>query len=124
MGVIHHVRGLGDIEILTSFLLLLWSEWVYHDNSGIQPTQVTIREDFDGTGLERNRKELMERLDHILEELNQETEHFRKYRREVVGTHVFYAKIEYKALRETLLELEKEVTSTLPVRPPTWAFPS
>ena len=124
MGVLHHVRGLGDIEILTSYLLLLWSAWVYHDNSGIQPTHVTIREDFGGTGLERNRKELMERLDHILEELNQGTEHFRKYRPEVVGTHVFYAKIEYKALREVLLELEKEVTSTLLVRPPSWACPS
>ena len=124
VDIIHHVRGFRDIEILTSYFLLLWSEWVSHDNTCYQPMQVSIREDFGGTGLERNRKELMERLDHILEELSQETEHFRKYRPEDLGLHVVYAKIEYEALKETLLEVEKEVTSTLPVRPPSWAFPS
>ena len=124
MEIVHHVRGFRDIELITSYFLLLWSEWVCHDNSCFQPMQVSIREDFGGTGLERNRKELMERLDHILEELNQGTEHFRKYRPVAIGTHVFYALFEYEQLRETLLEVEKEVMSTLPVRPPSWAFPS
>ena len=117
VDVIQHVRGLGDIEILTSYLLLLWSEWVYFDDTSVYEMRVTLREDFGGTGLERNRKELSERLDHVLMELGRDTERFRKNRLEFAGSlgagaHVLFARDGYKSLRETLLEVEKKAVNT------------
>ena len=117
VDVIQHVRGLGDIEILTSYLLLLWSEWVYFDDTSVYEMRVTIREDFGGAGLERNRKELSERLDHVLMELGRDTERFKKNRLEFAGSlgagaHVLFARDGYKSLRETLLEVEKKAVNT------------
>lgn len=44
--IVHHIRGLGDIEILKSYFLLVWSEWDYPDEDGFAETQVSIKEDF------------------------------------------------------------------------------
>ena len=112
MNVIHHVRGFGDVEIPTSYFLLLWSEWVFRGDSSTLQTQIFFREDFGGTGLEHNRQELIERLDRILEELNREAERFRKHRPLLIGNHAYFARNEYKSLRETLLEVEKEAMNT------------
>ena len=118
MNVIHHVQGSGDVEILTSYFLLLWLEWAVRGDSSTLQTQISIKEDFGGTGLERSRKELIERLGRILEELNREVERFRKCRPLLIGNHAYFARNEYKSLRETLLGVEKQAMNT-----PTCASP-
>ena len=99
------------LEILTSYFLLLWSEWIFRDDSSTLQTQISIREDFVGIGLERNSKELVERLDRIPEELNREAERFRKYRPLLIGNPAYFARNEYRLLRDTLLEVENETTN-------------
>lgn len=67
-GVVRQVRALKDLELLKSYLLLVWSEWVYIDDpsGGLAEMQATIREDFGGIGMWRHRKDLIKRLDHVL----------------------------------------------------------
>ena len=62
-AVVHHVRGLGDIEILKSYFLLAWSELGFLDDSCFAGMQVSIREDFSGIGMGRHRKDLIEQLE-------------------------------------------------------------
>jgi hypothetical protein len=47
--VVRQIRGLGDIEILKSYLLLVWSEWDHvgdEQSGGLAEMQISIREDF------------------------------------------------------------------------------
>ena len=46
--VVLHIRGLEDVEILKSYLLLVWSEWEFLYRSGIDEMVISIREDFGG----------------------------------------------------------------------------
>lgn len=107
-------RGLGDTETLTSYLLLVWSEW---DGilSGFEEMQTSIREDFSGIGMWHHRKELLQRLDHILEQLEGGFENLQQYKPSLAETHIWVAKAQYEELREVLLEADREaLTSETP----------
>ena len=67
-AVVHHVRGLGNIEICKSYFLLAWSELGFLDDSCFAGMQVSIREDFSGIGMRRHRKDLIEQLEQRLED--------------------------------------------------------
>ena len=69
--VIRRVLALGDLRLLKSYLLLLWSEWFHIDSlsGGLDEIQISIREDFSGMGMGCHREGLIKRLDHILEQL-------------------------------------------------------
>ena len=66
--VVRHIRALGDIEILKSYFLLVWSEWdpIFGWSEGLAEMQASIREDFNGLEMGRHREDLIERLDHVL----------------------------------------------------------
>ena len=49
-NVIRHVRALGDIETLKSYLYLVWSEWGCIDPFSLPEMKISIREDFSGIG--------------------------------------------------------------------------
>jgi hypothetical protein len=49
--VARHIRELGDLEILKSYLLLVWSEWDCLYPSGADEIKLLIREDFCGIGM-------------------------------------------------------------------------
>lgn len=69
VNTVAYVRRLGDIDLLKSYFLFAWTEqWVplarnYHE------METSIREDFGGIGMEHHRRDLVERLDHIIGEL-------------------------------------------------------
>ena len=94
---LRYIRGLEDIKISKSFLLLAWSEnnWFFegHEDS----MRDSLREDFCGIGMWGHRKDLIEQLDHILEG--------RPWRRAY--------SFRYGRLRKGLLELETEAVKTL-----------
>ena len=69
--VLHYVRGLGDIEILKSYFLLILSELGSLEDSYFTEMQVSIREDFNGIGARCYRRDLMERLDQELEDIEE-----------------------------------------------------
>jgi hypothetical protein len=52
--VVRIVQGLGDIETLTAYLLLVWSEWQYQ--YAIDEMCALIRNDFSGIRMGYHRK--------------------------------------------------------------------
>ena len=122
--VVRHIRGLGDIEILKSYFLLVWSEWNALSFSECEEMLTSIREDFGQVEKRHHRAVLIERLDHILEELGRGLDHFEQDRTDALPSglsftpddrrrfaqdHVRDAANSYEKLRE---ELRKEGGAT------------
>ena len=60
LDVVKAVRKLKDTEILTSYLLLLWSEWnPLWDDSSVDEMCASIREDLGGIGVGHHRADLI-----------------------------------------------------------------
>ena len=74
-NTVRTVRALNDIGILTSYLILVWSEWTPLDPDGFAEMQMSVREDFRGVGTCFQRAELIQRLDLILRELDRRSGH-------------------------------------------------
>ena len=100
------VRGLKDIEILKSYLLLVWSEWnhLYLDGYGEMCT--LIGEDFCGIGMEHHRADLIHRLDHVLGQMDHGLEYLKQRCPELDEDYLGIRKNQYRKLRETLLEID------------------
>ena len=66
--VIRYIRGLGDLEILKSYFLLVWSEWEHLSTDRLDAMEISIQEDFCGPEMGQHREDLVQRLDDILGE--------------------------------------------------------
>jgi len=69
--VVAHVRGLGDVGLLKSLFLLLWTDQCTPSSDGTRAMEESIRTDFSGSGMEQHRRDLIERLDYVLGRLEQ-----------------------------------------------------
>ena len=68
-----YVRGLGDIQLLKSYFILIWTDrWTPYGVA--TETEGFLREDFGGIEMESHRRDLIDRLDHVLERLDQRLE--------------------------------------------------
>jgi hypothetical protein len=67
--VITHVRRLGDIDILKSYFVLVWGQCAFHHHNLLE-MESSIRENFGVIGMDHHRKDLIQRLDHVLLQLN------------------------------------------------------
>ena len=108
--VVHHVRGLGDIEILKSYFLLVWSELGSLEGSCFTEMQASIREDFNGIEAGPHRRDLMERLDQQLEDI-EEFSFAPDY-----GGGVGSGRVEveqYRELKKVLIEVDREAVRLL-----------
>ena len=104
--IVRRVRELGDAEILKSYFPLVWSERdCICDESGLVEMQISIREDFNGIGLEHQRKALVERLDYVLGQLNQGPGHPKQPEPRIGEDDVQRAKGQYERLKDTALEM-------------------
>ena len=112
--VVRGVRELGDIEILESYFLLVWSEWDCNYWSGsLEEMHASIREDFCGIGMWRHREVLIKRLDHILGELDKGLEHFLQQVPGFTEYTILTARKQYGEHKELLLEVDGESLATL-----------
>ena len=115
--LVQTIRGLRDIKTLTSYLLLIWSEW--NDIlSGFEEMCASIKEDFSGIGAGYHRKELLQRLNDVLEQLDRGLNHLRQRNPSLQGSHIWWAKVQYGKLREILLEVDGEAIDKLIREPP------
>ena len=114
--VVMVVRGLKDIEILTSYLLLVWSEWDTPD--GLDEMCTSIREDFCGIGMGHHRADLIKRLDHVLGQLDRGLEYLAQHNPELNEDRLRRRKDRYQKLRETLLEIDSRTPhlTVIPLR--------
>ena len=95
--IVRRVRGVGDVDTLKSYFLVVWSEWDDLYNYGLKEMEISIREDFGGIEMKRHRKDLLDRLDHVLEQL-EDSHH----------DEVQYKKGQYGRLKEVLLQVDGE----------------
>ena len=111
--VVRGVRALGDVEILKSYLLLVWSEWDCVDTRGFTEMCTSLREDFRGIGMGHHRRGLIVRLDHLLRQLAWGPGYIQQYNPRCGEDNIRIAKIQYGKLKELLLEMDKEALRVL-----------
>ena len=112
--VVQMVRDLKDIEILKSYLLLIWSEWDHLDFYGYLSMETSIREDFSGIGMSSHRADLLQRLDHVLEQLNRGLKHFQQRSPELTDNGLGVRMYRYGEFKEALLEVDR-AASEVPI---------
>jgi hypothetical protein len=119
-GVVRHIRGLGDLEILKSYLLLVWSEWGCLDPLGFGANEmaISILEDFCGIGMWGHREDLVKRLDHILGRLDRGHRWLQAYNGSLNEAAFHRSKEQHGELRDVLLEVEREAMAVLAREPP------
>jgi hypothetical protein len=115
---VSHIRGLENIELLKSYLLLVWSEWNDLYESGLDEMEIVIREEFDGILMWRHREDLIERLDHVLGQLDQDLDYFKQYNQKIGEDQIARAKEQYGRLKEVLVEVDEVAMKTLSRAPP------
>jgi len=93
-GAIQTVRKRRDVELITSYLFVVWSEWRELRHWGYRAMPDLIREELSGIGAVGHRADLIQRLDYVQS----------KWR--------IYDEW-YEELRTALLEVDKEATKTL-----------
>ena len=102
--VVRQVRALGDIEILKSYLLLVWSQWNPVHPGGLTEMSTLIREDFGGIGMQHHRGDLIKHLNLIIAGLEQQSDSLKLD----LGLHqVLLAIRQYKELEKELLEVDR-----------------
>ena len=106
--VVRRIRELGDVELLESYFLLVWSEWDYVRGGGFGEMCASVREDFGGIGMWRHREVLTERLDHILGELDKGLEHLKQHKPSLSEHSILLARERYRSLKDVLLEVDRK----------------
>ena len=112
-SVVGVVRGLNNIEVLKSYLLVVWSEWDALQSSGFGEIRTSIREDFSGTGMEHHREDLTRRLNYVLGQLNYGLYHFKQHDPRCGEGDLRKRKQQYTELKEELLEVERCTSSPM-----------
>ena len=112
--VVQMVRDLKDIEILKSYLLLIWSEWDSLDFYGCRSMTTSTREDFSGIGMSSHRADLLQRLDYVLEQLNRGLKHFQQRSPELTNNDLWWRTYRYRKFKEVLLEVDR-AASEVPI---------
>ena len=111
--VVQMVRDLKEVEILKSYLLLIWSEWDSLYDDGYFRMRISIREDFSGIGMNSHRTDLLQRLDYVLAQLDRGLEHLQQGKPDLNEVDLQGRKNQYGALREILLDLDREALGVL-----------
>ena len=96
-GVVRHVRGLGDLEIIGSCFFAVLVSWWSASAEVLDEVEISIRGDFGGIEMWGHRGALLNRLGSILEEMVANSEGSKRCRK----------------LRGVLLDMDKEATKTL-----------
>ena len=110
-NVLRRIRALGDIKILVSYLLLVWSEWDSFGITDFYEMCTSIREDFSGPQMEDHRQDLLRRLDYVLRRLDLGLEHYRQHKPGLSGGDIQQMKAQYGKLK-ILLEVDQRARGT------------
>ena len=103
--VVNTVRRLKDAEILKAYLLLAWSEWDSLQELGFRDMCTSMREDFCGIGMDCHRADLIQRLNHILKQLDRGLVYLKQHNPNLDERSLQVMEYQYQKLREILLEI-------------------
>ena len=109
-SIVEAVRALKDIEILKSYLLLVWSEWNTLYAEDFNKICTVIQEDFGGIGMGHHRTDLVQRLDHVLGQLDLGLEYFQQQYPGFSQFHLQVGENQYREFREILLEMNSRTS--------------
>ena len=118
----HYVRGLGDIEILKSYLLLTFSEWDRLHNDGLAEMEVSMRKDFGGIGMWCHRDDLIQHLGHVRGQLDRGLDYLEQHDPRIWEGDMQRRKEQYDHLKGLLLEVDKTAMNTLTRTSPSLIF--
>ena len=107
------IRALGDAETLTSYLLLIWSEWDWIYEDARDAMSASIREDLSGIGMGHHREELLHHLDQIFGQLDLGLRHLQRHKPNLNMFHIWMAREHYGMFREVVLEVDEQATRLL-----------
>ena len=99
------VRGLNNIEVLTSYLTMVWPKYY---RGGFAEMQMSVREDFNGIGAGCHRAELIQRVDGFLGGSDREP-----------GV---YIRERHEEIKRILQEVDQEATEILNRTPHSFIF--
>ena len=108
--IIRVARGLKNIEVLKSYLLLAWSEWAPLWGGSFGEMRGSICNDFGGFGMSRHRKDLIQRLDHILKQLDGGLDYLKHHNPYLDEDHLQTMMRQYGELKAVLLEMESSMS--------------
>ena len=123
--VVRVVQELKDIEVLKSYLLLVWSEW--DTPYGLDEMRTSIWEDFGGVGMGHHRGDLIQRLDCVHGQLDRGLKYFKQHGPGFDEDDLRVRKEEYEKLREALEETNSKAigrTSRSTIMPPRVLIPT
>ena len=106
--IIGAIRELGDVGVLKSYFLLVWAEWDFIFAGGFTKMCDSIRIDFKGIDINRHRYHLIQRLDHIIEQLHQGLGYLEQHNPNLGEYHFQKMGDQYGALRDLLLEMDAD----------------
>ena len=108
LDVVLYLRERGDVGILKSYYLLVWSEWNLLSASVVRVMETSIKEEFGGVGMWGHRKDLIERLNHISARLGRMSGHFGQEKPWIGEGVVEQAREQYMRLRDALVKIDME----------------
>ena len=114
--LLRYIRGLGDIDILKSYFLLVWSERSFLHSWDLEWTIDAIRGEFCGIAMWRHRNDLTKWLDHVLERF--EVESLWQHDPRVPFSDITDTRGRYRELKEALAEEDMKAMITLSGTPP------
>ena len=124
LDIVRRIRELGDIEILKSYFLLVWSEWDWLDNAGLDEMKIAISEDFGGIGMWCHRKDLIGRVDYVLGQLEQGWEFLHRRNSSINEFRIQIFKADCGKLKKQLLEVDGKATENLTRMSPQLTHPN
>ena len=111
--VVQTIRALGDIQTLTSYLHLVWSECNMIYPGALEEMCASIREDFGGIWMGCDREDLLRRLDYISGQLDLGLDHLLQHEPSLDEDDIRLMKGGYGQLKEALLEVDGEAIDRL-----------
>lgn len=111
--VVRAVRELGDIALVTSYLLVTWSEWSDLDTAGCEEVHVLVRTKFSGIHATGYRADLLQRLDYVLTWFDRGWQYVWPNRPIPTEPEFLQKKQWYERFKRELLEVEEAAMKTL-----------
>ncbi|KAF9778945.1 hypothetical protein BJ322DRAFT_463948 [Thelephora terrestris] len=113
--VVRRVKELGDVEILKSYLILVWSEWdPINSPQSLSEMRLAISRDLRGVEKRVHREELVNHLDRVLKQLDLGLGYLRQYNLWIDEEDVQRAKGQYAKLKGILQGLDEGETENPP----------
>lgn len=105
LDIVKTVQGLKDIEVLKSYLILVWSEWGAIPDESFDEMCGSIPRDFGGIGMGCHREDLVQRLDQTLGQLDRGIEHLQQHDSWIAESDLRKMEGQYGKLRDILQEV-------------------